>query len=117
MSAPYLYPLNDFALVVTLKIVNDEGVMVPLETGTATAFFAVDADPLTTAANPALVTTPTYTGAGGKWLIKFEAADMDPTVLGTLFAAVTPFLNVHFSNASFFSIQCEYAPTRVETVT
>lgn len=85
-----LHPLNDLAYVATVKTVTAAGALAPLETGTASCFLATSESPTATAADASLVGTATYTGVNGKWLVAYDAAALTPSLLASLFAAVTP---------------------------
>lgn len=111
-----LYPLNDLAFLVRIKV-PVSGVMTPLASATSpTAFLAVDAGPETAAADATLVTTPTYTGAGGQWEVVFDAAVLTPTLLDQYFADVTPYVIVAFPGIIRIAIPCSYYPSRIVQV-
>lgn len=112
MSIPVVYPLNDFAFLATLRVPNAAGVLIPLETGTPSAFLALTDTPTEVAADPTLTMTPTYTGAGGRWLIAFDAAVLTPSLLATLFAATTPYVIVAFPNSIRVAIECAYLASK-----
>jgi len=112
MSAPALYPLNDFALIATIKIANAVGVLEPLEAGVGTAFLATSHLPTATAADPSLVMTPTYTGAGGKWLVAFDASVLTPTLLASLFGSAQPHVIIQFPSSIRVAIPCTYQAAR-----
>lgn len=109
MTTPKLYPLNDCALLVTVRVVNNAGRYVPLEASVApTAFLATSNEPTATAADLSLVTTPVYTGASGRWLVAFDAADLTPSLLATLFGSTTPFCIVQFTDDVRVAIELDY---------
>lgn len=112
MSIPVLYPLNDFAFIATIKVANSAGVLVPLDTTIGTAFLATSDSPTATAADPSLVMTPTYTGAGGKWLIAFDASVLDAALLASLFATATPYVIIQFPNSVRVAVECAYLASR-----
>jgi hypothetical protein len=112
MSVPVVYPLNDFAFIATIKVANTAGALVPLTTGTPTAFMAISDSPTATAADASLITVPTYTGAGGKWLVAFDAAQLTPTLLATLFGTRAPYVIIQFPNAVRIVVKCAYSPVR-----
>jgi hypothetical protein len=85
MSSLNLFPLNDFVAKLTLKDVDATGKAIPLTTGTVTAFLATSNGPTATAADPSLTQSATNLG-GGAWLVSFDAAVLDPTLLASLFA-------------------------------
>lgn len=112
MSIPVVYPLNDFAFIATLKVPNSLGVLVALESGTPSAFLAVSDSPTATAADATLVMTPTYTGAGGKWLVAFDASVLTAALLATLYAATTPYVIIAFPNSIRVAVECAYLASK-----
>jgi hypothetical protein len=113
MNIPTLSPLNDLAFLATIRVVNASGSLTALETGSPTAFLALSDSPTATAADVSLVTTPTYTGAGGKWLVSFDAAVLTPALLASLFGSVTPYVIISFPGAIRVAVQCAYLASRV----
>lgn len=107
-----LYPLNDVALVVTLKEVNAAGKQVPLETGVVTGFLAITDDPTATEADPTLLATVAYTGAGGKWKVTLDAGLLTPGLLASLFASATPYLILQLNGGFRVAIEMAYFETR-----
>lgn len=91
MTTLGLYPLNDLAFVATVKVANDAGVLTPLlGAATAEAFLSTSKASTATAAadgDPTLVCTPIYTNKPGKFLVRFDASLLDPTLLASLFTA------------------------------
>jgi len=112
VSIPVLYPTNDFAMIATLRVPNSAGVLVALETGTPSAFLAVSDSPTATAADATLVMTPTYTGAGGKWLVAFDASVLTPALLATLYATTTPYVIIAFPNSIRVAVECAYLASK-----
>ena len=118
MSIPSLYPLNDLAFLVTLKIADPvTGAMAPLETGTVTAFLATSDAPDAVAADGTLVATVVYTGRHGKWLVSFDAAILTVALLASKFTAATPYCIVQAPSAVRFAIELAYDTTRSVTPT
>lgn len=82
-----LYPLNDLVLKAKLKEVVDGSLTAtPLTTGTVTAFLATSNSPTAVAADAALTGDCEHV-AGGAWRVAFDAADLDPALLDSLFGA------------------------------
>lgn len=115
MSTLYLFPLNDFSVKIPLKDVDGTGKTIPLITGTVTAFFATSNSPTATTADASLTTTATHVG-GGTWLVQFDAAVLDPTLLATLFGATLPFLIVQKPSGVRVYFDVIYAASRQGTV-
>ena len=109
MATPQLSPLNDLAFLVTLKVMGPTGSMIPLDTGTASCFLATSNAATATATDPTLVGTMTYTGAGGKWTVAFDAAVLTPALLATHFAAVTPYVIIQLANGIRRAVACQYS--------
>jgi hypothetical protein len=107
-----LYPLNDFTLSVSLKDVDPtSGSVVPLTSGTVTAFLATSKTASATAADPTLSVLATSIG-GGKWLIAIDAAALTPTLLDTLFASTSPFLIVQQPGNLRVFVPLTYVPQK-----
>ena len=115
MSTPQLSPLNDFVATVTLMDVGADGVETPIAAGTVTAFFATSHTSDATAADAALTTSASYTGAGGVWLIRFDAATLTKTLLDSLFVTATPYLIVQLTGAVRVWKKCQYIESRAAT--
>jgi hypothetical protein len=115
MSTLYLYPLNDFSVKIPLKDVDASGNIVPLTTGTVTAFFATSNSPTATTADGTLTTTATHIG-GGKWLVQFDAAVLTAALLATLFASTLPYLIVQKPSGVRVYFDVIYAASRQGTV-
>jgi len=109
MATPQLSPLNDLAFLVTLKVMGPTGAMIPLDTGSASCFLATSAAATAGAADPSLVGTITYTGAGGKWTVSFDAAILTPSLLATHFAAATPYVIIQVANGIRRAVACQYS--------
>jgi hypothetical protein len=112
MSLPELTPLNDFIASVTLTDVDAAGEETPVIAGTVTAVFATSRDSDATAADPTLSTSATYTGAGGVWLIRFDAATLTESLLDTHFASASPYLIVQMTGAVRVWKRCKYVASR-----
>jgi hypothetical protein len=100
MSTPGLYPLNDLALLATLKTVSQTtGKAVTLTSGTVTAFLA----------------TVTYLSSVSKWLIEFDGAALTAALLNTHFAAATPYLIIQSTGNLRTASALAYSATRTVT--
>lgn len=88
MSKP-MYARNDWAAIVRLKTVTATGRVVALDTGLVSAFLSASNEPDATAIDPSLVGTVTYTGASGDWLVVFDGAALDETLMDPV-AALGP---------------------------
>lgn len=115
-----LHPLNDLAFVATIRKVNGEGALVALTDDDVvdppTAFLALSSDPEVEAADATLVSTPSYTGKPGKWLVQFDGSVLVPTLLETLFAATTPWCIIQFQDDLRVAVELVYESDRVITV-
>lgn len=110
-----LYPLNDLAVRVTLKVVDQtSGKVVPLTDGTVTAFLATSNSPTATAADPTLTTTGVNLNYGN-YLIGFDGSVLTPTLLASLFATVTPYLIIQQPNDIRVYAELAYTPSRPVT--
>ena len=104
-----LHPLNDLVFVVTLKEVTSAGQVANAVDGVVTVFLATTNLPTAIAADPSLTGTATYTGTGGRWLVQFEAAVLDPALLATLFGAGgTPYVILQRVGSARVFIELEY---------
>lgn len=113
-----LYPSNDISFLVALyDIPGTTGVRSVLTSGTVTAFLATSNLPTATAADPTLTTTATYIAARGKWLVGFLGSALTPTLLNSLFAAVTPYciLTVNSTDIRVY-VEMVYTASRPATV-
>lgn len=117
MSTLKLHPLNDLAFVATLKTMGASGALAPLESGAVTAFLATDDAPTATAADSTLVSTPIYTGSGGKWSVRFPASALQPTLLATLFATATPYCILQADGGIRAAIALLYEPVNLVVAT
>lgn len=117
MTAPKLNPKNDLAFVATIRVVNASGNYEPLDEGTPTAFLATSSASTATAADVTLVSTPTFTGKAGKWLVKFESDVLTPALLSSLFAAATPWVVIEFAEGVRVAIECAYEDAKLVVVT
>lgn len=91
MAEIKLHPLNKLAFIATLTDVDPAtGDVEPLTTGAASAFLATSDLPTATAADPSLVASLVVHTANpaGDWLVVFDADDLDPTLLASLFGGV-----------------------------
>lgn len=114
MSTPKLHPLNDLPLLVTISTVNAAGRLIPFTASTSMrAFLATSDTPTATAADATLNTVPTYTGAGGKWMVTFNKALLTPSLLNTHFASAVPYCIVENDEDVRVAIRLEYAPTKL----
>lgn len=112
-----LYPLNDLNLVVTLKFVDVDGTIKPLDTGPIAFFLATTNLPTATAADPALSGNAVHLGAGsGQWLIQLDASVLTFALLDPLFATVPPVLIVQSANNVRGYATLTYAPARPMTI-
>lgn len=112
-----LYPSNDLAVKVTLKVVNPQtGQIGPLTGGTVTGFLATSSSPTATAADPSLSVTATEVGSG-VYLVAFDGSVLTPSLLASLFATVTPYLIVQEPNDVRVYAECAYLPSRPATTT
>jgi hypothetical protein len=83
-----LIPLNDFSILVDLfEVSSPTGEVIPIESGTVTAFLAQS--PTGDIAEETLTATCTYTGSDGRWLISFESNQLPLALLDSLFTAKT----------------------------
>ena len=114
---PVITPKNDCAFVVTLRLVDDTGRYVNLSTGTLTAFLATSAASTATAADASLVGSVLYTGAGGRWLVRFDASILTPALLASLFETDTPYVIIEGENNVRFAIEAAYADFKLVEVT
>jgi hypothetical protein len=106
MSTPGLYPLNDLALLATLKTVSQTtGKAVTLTSGTVTAFLA----------DATLTATVTYLSSVSKWLIEFDGAALTAALLNTHFAAATPYLIIQSTGNLRTASALAYSATRTVT--
>jgi hypothetical protein len=106
-----LSPLNDLSVLVTLKEVAPNGQTINATDGEVTAFVATSKLPTATAADPALVGTVTYTGNGGRWLARVEAAA--PEVLEPLFGGGTvPYLIIQRTGSTRVFVELEYETSK-----
>ena len=115
MSVPQLSPLNDFIASVTLNDVSSAGVETPVTSGTVTAFFATSHTSDATAADASLTTSGVYTGAGGVWIVRFDAATLTKSLLDSKFTSATPYLIVEVSGAVRVWKKCHYNESRAAT--
>lgn len=91
MAEIKLHPLNKLAFMVTLTDVDPvTGEEEPLTSGAASAFLATSDLPTATAADPSLTAALVVHTATppGDWLVVFDAADLDPALLASLFGGV-----------------------------
>jgi hypothetical protein len=116
MSTPGLFPLNDLALLATLKTVSQTtGKAVTLTSGTVTAFLATSSGPSATAADATLTATVTYLSSVSKWLIEFDGAALTAALLNTHFAAATPYLIIQSTGNLRTASALAYSATRTVT--
>lgn len=121
MTTFNLFPLNDFAVRVTLKDIDTNpasptfGKSIPLTTGTVTAFLATSNDPTATAADGTLTMSPTHI-ANGVWLVSFDAALLTAALLNTLFSATLPYLIVQKPSGVRVYFDVIYQASRQGTV-
>jgi hypothetical protein len=118
MPAPInLYPLNDLNLVVTLKFVDVDGSIKPLDTGPISFFLATSNLPTATQADAALAGNAVHLAAGsGQWLIQLDAAVLTFSLLNGLFASVPPVLIVQSANNVRGYATLAYVPARPMTI-
>jgi hypothetical protein len=122
MTTFNLYPLNDFAVRVTLKDIDTTpgsptfGKSIPLTSGSVTAFLATSNAPTAAAADPSLTMSPTHI-ANGVWLVSFDAAVLTAALLATLFAATLPFLIVQKPSGVRVYYDVVYQASRQGTIT
>jgi hypothetical protein len=114
---PVITPKNDCAFVVTLRLVDDTGRYVNLTTGTLSAFLAASESSTAEAADPSLVGSVVYTGAGGRWLVRFDASILTSALLASLFASDTPYIIVEGENNVRFAIEAAYSDSKLVEVT
>lgn len=108
-----LYPANNLWLGVILRTVDPTtGALTPLATGTVVAFLATSNSPTATAADASLNATVSYIGQNGLWLVQFTGAQLDPTLLNTLFSATTPYVIVQQVGTTRIAQQLSYAASR-----
>lgn len=112
-----LHPLNPLAFVVTMRAMNDAGKLVPVDTGTVTAFLATSDAPTATKADDTLEVEAIYTGAKGEWAVRFPAAILTPTLLATLFADTPPYCILAASFGARGVLPLTYEPTFTVPVT
>jgi hypothetical protein len=111
-----LYPLNDFAVKIILKTIDETtGAVVPLTEGTVTAFLATSNDPTATAPDPTLTTSGIHT-KNGVWLALFDAAVLTPSLLDALFGSTPPYLIVQQPNGVRVYAQLTYTASRAAGV-
>ena len=84
--------------------------------GVVTGFLATSADPDATAADPTLEATIVYTGSGGQWLVKYDAAALTPELLAEHFAAATPYTIIEQPGGFRVVVEMEYDPIRYATI-
>lgn len=117
-----LSPLNDFSLEWKLKTLDMTpgsstlGKLIPLTTGTVSAFLATSNSPTATAADPTLTVVCTHVGSG-KWISSWNADVLTPTLLETLFAAATPYAICVAAGDVRKYAECEYVPAAAAEVT
>lgn len=114
---PVITPKNDCAFLVTLRLVDDTGRYTNLSTGTLTAFLATSDASTATAADNSLVGSVVYTGAGGRWLVRFDASILTSALLASLFASTTPYIIIEGENNVRFAIEAAYSDTKRVEVT
>ena len=112
-----LYPLNDLNLVVTLKYVDAQGAIQPLDTGPISFFLATSNLPTATQADATLAGNATHLATGsGQWLIQLDAAVLTYALLNGLFASVPPVLIVQSANNVRGYATLAYVPSRPMTI-
>ena len=121
MTTPKLYPNNDLAFVVTLSLVGTDGrraAATPTNAGTPTAFLTTSSDSDASAAHVSFVTTPSYTTRAGRWLVLFDAADLDVAELKAVFGAANTeaWCIIAFADNVRAAVQLEYRDANVVTL-
>lgn len=112
VPTPTLYPLNDFSLLLPLKMVNaTTGKVEKVITGTVTFFIATSNTPTAVAADGTLAGSATHVGSGN-WLIQLDAAALTAVLLATLFASTPPVLIVIQPNGFRVYLPLLYAASR-----
>jgi hypothetical protein len=88
MTTLYLRPLNDLAFTVDARVVDTStGALTPLTDAVPTppdAFLATTNAPTAEAADPSLVGTVSYLAPRRRWLVRFDAPLLTPTLLDDL---------------------------------
>ena len=111
----YLNPLNDLNLKVHLDEIDATGALVPVTSGTVTAFLATSKDSTAVAADPSLSVAAVYLSAGD-WLVTFDAAILTSALLAAKFASATPYCVVAAPGRVRVYIPLVYGDARLATV-
>lgn len=109
---PELSPLNDFIFSIPVKDIDAAGSEIPVTTGTVSAFLATSNSPTDDAADESLRATLSYTGAGGIWLGRFDAATLTAELLDSKFANTAPYLIVQMTGGFRVYEKLKYVASR-----
>lgn len=104
-----LYPDNDLVLEFNIRKVNTTtGKSEPVTSGTVTAFLSDSSQANATAADATLEVTPVHVG-NGRWLATWQATALTRSLLGSKFAAATPYAHCVVSGDVRRYVQLAYS--------